>query len=54
MDKLGGELCSKLINRQHKDSDKSKVLEIDDSGHHIYLDNPKKFNKLLLDEMKKF
>lgn len=54
MDKHGGELCSNILNQKYQDSNRSTVLEIDNSGHHIYLDNPRKFNQLLLDEMKKF
>lgn len=53
MDKKGGELASSIINNLTK-SNKSSVLEIDDSGHHIYLDNIKEFNRLLLNEMEKF
>lgn len=46
MDIYGGQLCSKLINDHHH-SKKSTVVEIENSGHHIYLDNYKKFNELI-------
>lgn len=54
MDKKGGELCTAIINRLSGDEDRSSVCEIPNSGHHIYLDNIEAFNRLLLDEMKKF
>ncbi|ODQ81792.1 hypothetical protein BABINDRAFT_160032 [Babjeviella inositovora NRRL Y-12698] len=52
MDVHGGELCSKLINEQT--GHQSTVVEVPDCGHHIYLDNVEAFNKLVVDEMKKF
>ena len=52
MDIKGGQLCSNIVNSYYDDKSRSDVLEIEDSGHHIYLDNFKKFNKLLVDEMK--
>lgn len=54
MDKKGGVLCSNIINNYHKDADRSKVIEIENSGHHIYLDNIEKFNELLISQMKLF
>lgn len=53
MDVHGGRLCSKKINDYHGE-ERSDVLEIEDSGHHLYLDNYKKFNSLLNEEMRKF
>lgn len=53
MDKKGGELISNVVNSLHG-TKKSSVVEIEDSGHHIYLDNIKEFNKLVVDEMEKF
>lgn len=53
MDVNGGHMCSKLINEYHGQT-KSDVLEIEDSGHHLYLDNYEKFNKLVVEEMEKF
>lgn len=53
MDIHGGKLCSKIINSHH-DRQLSDVVEIEDSGHHIYLDNYQKFNCLLVEEMKNF
>lgn len=51
MDVHGGELCSKIIKGEGFNSE---VMEIADSGHHIYLDNIPVFNKLMVDEMDKF
>lgn len=53
MNKDGGYICSQKINSYHNGF-KSDVMEIENSGHHIYLDNAKKFNNLLLQEMKRF
>lgn len=53
MDVQGGQMCSNMINNYHGEK-KSDVVEIEDSGHHIYLDNYQKFNSLVIDEMKKF
>lgn len=50
MDIHGGELCSEIIKGQGY---QSEVMEIDNSGHHVYLDNIPKFNKLIIDEMEK-
>ncbi|AOW29997.1 cardiolipin-specific phospholipase [Candida albicans L26] len=49
MDKKGGQICSAIIN--NKGEFKSDVKIIEDSGHHIYLDNIKKFNSMVLEEM---
>lgn len=54
MDKKGGVLCSNIINNYYKDAKRSLVVEIENSGHHIYLDNIEKFNELLISEMKLF
>lgn len=54
MDKKGGELCSKIINQHYHDPSRSTTCEIENAGHHLYLDNVKDFNKLVIDEMKKF
>lgn len=54
MDKKGGELCSNIINNYHRDPKRSTVVEIPDSGHHLYLDNYKRFNDLLIHEMQKY
>lgn len=51
MEKWGSYFCRDLINKHHRDETKSKVIEIENSGHHLYLDNYKKFNDLLADEM---
>lgn len=51
MDIKGGQLCSNIINSYYNE-ERSDVHEIEDSGHHIYLDNYKLFNKMLVDEMK--
>lgn len=55
MDKKGGELCSGIINgvnaRDGKREVWSDVKVINDSGHHIYLDNISKFNQMLIEEM---
>lgn len=50
MDKKGGQICSDIINK--KGQFKSDVKVIEDSGHHIYLDNIKRFNSMVLEEMK--
>lgn len=54
MDKKGGELCSRIISSITGDKNRSTVMEIPDSGHHIYLDNIDAFNRLLVSEMKSF
>ncbi|KAG7662459.1 uncharacterized protein J8A68_003990 [[Candida] subhashii] len=51
MDKKGGELCSNIINNINGEV-RSDVKEINDSGHHIYLDNIGKFNSMLIEEMR--
>ncbi|CAI5760782.1 unnamed protein product [Candida verbasci] len=51
MDKKGGELCSKIINNYHK-LQLSDVKIVENSGHHIYLDNIEKFNSMIIEEMK--
>lgn len=48
MNSTGGQICTEKLLQKGKDS---KVVEIDNSGHHIYLDNYKKFNQLLIEEM---
>lgn len=53
MDKHGGELCSEVINN-YRGEMKSRVVELENSGHHLYLDNISAFNTLVLNEMKKF
>ncbi|EER34176.1 conserved hypothetical protein [Candida tropicalis MYA-3404] len=53
MDKKGGELCSDIINNTSGVAYKSDVKIIEDSGHHIYLDNIDKFNSMVTEEMKK-
>lgn len=53
MDKKGGELCSNIINNTSGISNKSDVKIIEDSGHHIYLDNIDKFNSMVIEEMEK-
>lgn len=52
MDVKGGQLCSNIINNYYHDPHRSEIIEVDDSGHHIYLDNIDKFNELLTNEMK--
>ncbi|KAK6458330.1 Alpha/Beta hydrolase protein [Scheffersomyces xylosifermentans] len=52
MDVKGGQLCSNIINNYHHDPSRSTIVEVEDSGHHIYLDNIEKFNELLTNEMK--
>lgn len=54
MDKKGGQLCSNIINSYHNDPQRSSVVEIEDSGHHIYLDNIDAFNEKLINEMVSF
>ncbi|OBA23784.1 alpha/beta-hydrolase [Metschnikowia bicuspidata var. bicuspidata NRRL YB-4993] len=54
MDKAGGELCSALINRRAGSAVKSTTCEIDNAGHHVYLDNPAEFNELVLRQMRNF
>lgn len=51
MDKKGGLLCSNIINSYHNDANQSNVVEIEDSGHHVYLDNIDAFNEKLINEM---
>ncbi|RCK57684.1 Cardiolipin-specific deacylase 1, mitochondrial [Candida viswanathii] len=53
MDKKGGELCSNIINNTSGVPGKSDVKVIEDSGHHIYLDNIDKFNSMVIQEMQK-
>lgn len=53
MDKYGGELCSDVINN-YRGEVRSKVVEVENSGHHVYLDNSGSFNALVLNEMEKF
>ena len=48
----GGELCSDIINNTSGVAYKSDVKIIEDSGHHIYLDNIDKFNSMVTEEMK--
>ncbi|KAF5212183.1 putative cardiolipin-specific deacylase [Clavispora lusitaniae] len=54
MDRKGGELCSAMINEHYGDPTRSSTCEIENAGHHLYLDNIRDFNKLLLTEMKNF
>lgn len=54
MDKKGGELCSRIINSLSGDPTKSTTCEIENAGHHIYLDNIDEFNKWVVGEMKNF
>lgn len=52
MDIVGGRLCSNIINamgKHHLD-----VREIEDAGHHLYLDNYPQFNQMMVEEMKQF
>lgn len=48
MNVAGGEKCTAKLNKVGK---KSTVVEIENAGHHIYLDNPQLFNKMLINEM---
>ncbi|KAM9917770.1 hypothetical protein OXX59_009121 [Metschnikowia pulcherrima] len=54
MDKKGGELCSELINTAADDPGKSRTCEVENAGHHVYLDNIEKFNSMVQHEMQKF
>lgn len=54
MDKKGGELCSNIINGMTGDPSTSTLCEIENAGHHVYLDNIDEFNKMLIGEMEKF
>lgn len=54
MDKKGGELCSNIINSFSGDPTRSTTCEIENAGHHLYLDNIDEFNKMVVSEMKKF
>lgn len=54
MDKHGGKLCSEKINAAVNDATKSTACVVENAGHHIYLDNIEKFNKLVVAEMQKF
>lgn len=54
MDIKGGQFCSRIINSFSGDKERSSVCTIPNSGHHIYIDNIDAFNKLVVDEMKKF
>ncbi|EGW30289.1 uncharacterized protein SPAPADRAFT_73056 [Spathaspora passalidarum NRRL Y-27907] len=51
MDPKGGELCSNIINNLRGEV-VSDVKLIEDSGHHIYLDNITRFNSMLVNEMR--
>ncbi|KAL6939632.1 hypothetical protein ACO0RG_003477 [Hanseniaspora osmophila] len=46
----GGIACSKFLNAHDI---KSKVAEIPNAGHHLYLDNEQIFNEFVLKELKK-
>lgn len=50
MDPEGGRICSDIINQGGSFS--SDVRIVPHAGHHIYLDNPRAFNRMVLDEMK--
>lgn len=50
MDVHGGRLCANILNAT---GGKSTVTEIDDAGHHLYLDNTEVFNAMMVEEMKK-
>lgn len=54
MDKKGGELCSRIINSITGDASRSTLCEVQNSGHHVYLDNIAEFNRMMLSEMKNF
>lgn len=54
MDKEGGKLCSKIVNSVSGDPTRSTTCEIENAGHHIYLDNIDEFNNMVLGEMKQF
>ena len=53
MDVLGGKLCTNIINSVHG-REQSTVHEIEDAGHHLYLDNYPQFNQMMVDEMARF
>lgn len=50
MDKQGGVRATALINQKHRQP-RSRVCVIPNSGHHLYLDNPGEFNRLVREEM---
>lgn len=54
MDRKGGELCSNIINSVSGDPSASTTCEIENAGHHVYLDNIDEFNRMVVGEMKKF
>lgn len=54
MDKKGGELCSNIVNNLSGDPTSSTVCEIENAGHHLYLDNTEEFNRMMIGEMKQF
>lgn len=54
MDQKGGELCSNIVNSHYQDPTRSTTCEIKNAGHHLYLDNVRDFNELVLNEMQKY
>ncbi|ODV96932.1 hypothetical protein PACTADRAFT_48722 [Pachysolen tannophilus NRRL Y-2460] len=52
MDLVGGKRASDIVNE--RTNFKSEYHIIPDSGHHVYLDNIKAFNSLVIEEMKYF
>lgn len=52
MDRLGGDLCLAIVNGLG--TTRSTVHIVPKLGHHLYLDNPEAFNRMVLDEMERF
>lgn len=53
MDIEGGKICANMINDKNG-SVRSKVIQVEDSGHHVYLDNFRRFNEMMRGEMASF
>ena len=39
------------LQEQAKDNGSARVVLIDNAGHHVYLDNPDEFNRIIEEEM---
>lgn len=51
MDEGAGHQAAKIANK--KPGGDVKVVQISDAGHHCYLDNPKEFDQVVIDFIKR-
>ncbi|CDK28985.1 unnamed protein product [Kuraishia capsulata CBS 1993] len=51
MDREAGQMCSEYISRTATHT--SRYIELANAGHHLYLDDAERFNRIVIDEMNK-